>query len=383
MRPPRVPSGRALIDESSPTRADAFPATLDTVPRLIRPAPIPSRLVRAAGSVVWRFADPERVAAPGERIDPADIEVLMVHRPRYRDWSWPKGKAEANEPILAAAVREVEEETGVVAVLSAPLTTQRYRLGSGQTKEVRYWVGTPAPADPSAPGSAALRVRVPVKPAPSSEIDQTRWAAPSRADQLLTRRGDRRLLSEVVSRAEEGRLVTTAIVLARHAKATSRSTWTGDEATRPLTRVGARQAIDLVDLLSAYGVESAISSPWTRCLQTLAPWSGIGGAGVTARDELTEEAVAADPGPAIALVRSLLEGADSPTALCVHRPTIPVLLEPLRAAASSTLARSFPAQSPWLSTSELIVAHVSRAGGEPRVVSVERHGTRTKDVLGI
>ena len=91
---------------------------------------------------MWRFVDPERRGVPGQVIVPEDIEVLMVHRPRYKDWSWPKGKTEANEPIICAAIREVEEETSASVILGAPLTTQRYRLGSGQTKEVRYWVGT-------------------------------------------------------------------------------------------------------------------------------------------------------------------------------------------------------------------------------------------------
>ena len=97
------------------------------------PAPRPQRLVRSAGALVWRFTDPARVAVPGEPIDPADIEVLMVHRPRYHDWSWPKGKTENGESLVAAAVREVEEETGQIVTLGTPLTTQRYRLGGGQT----------------------------------------------------------------------------------------------------------------------------------------------------------------------------------------------------------------------------------------------------------
>ena len=151
------------------------------------PAPRPQRLVRSAGALVWRFTDPARVARPGEPIDPADIEVLMVHRPRYHDWSWPKGKAENGEPLLAAAVREVEEETGQIITLGAPLTTQRYRLGGGQTKEVHYWVGTPVPA-----GHASERLRAPVARAPRTEIDQTAWTSPERAADMLTRRGDRR-----------------------------------------------------------------------------------------------------------------------------------------------------------------------------------------------
>ena len=174
------------------------------------PAPRPQRLVRSAGALVWRFADPTRVAVPGEPIDPADIEVLMVHRPRYHDWSWPKGKAENGEPLVAAAVREVEEETGQVITLGVPLTTQRYRLGGGQTKEVHYWVGTPLPAD-----DPATRLRAPVARAPRTEIDQTTWATPEAAADMLTRRGDRRLLADIVARAREGRLATSAIIVLR------------------------------------------------------------------------------------------------------------------------------------------------------------------------
>ena len=174
------------------------------------PAPRPQRLVRSAGALVWRFADPTRVAVPGEPIDPADIEVLMVHRPRYHDWSWPKGKVENGEPLVGAAVREVEEETGQVITLGVPLTTQRYRLGGGQTKEVHYWVGTPLPAD-----DPAARLRAPVARAPRTEIDQTTWATPEAAVDMLTRRGDRRLLADLVARAREGRLATSTIIVLR------------------------------------------------------------------------------------------------------------------------------------------------------------------------
>ena len=174
------------------------------------PAPRPQRLVRSAGALVWRFTDPARVAVPGEPIDPADIEVLMVHRPRYHDWSWPKGKTENGESLVAAAVREVEEETGQIITLGAPLTTQRYRLGGGQTKEVHYWVGTPVPA-----GHASERLRAPVARAPRTEIDQTAWTSPERAADMLTRRGDRRLLADLVARAREGRLATSTIIVLR------------------------------------------------------------------------------------------------------------------------------------------------------------------------
>lgn len=353
------------------------------MPRLIRPAPIPSRLVRAAGAVVWRFTDPERTPIPGESIDPHDIEVLMVHRPRYRDWSWPKGKAERSESIVNAAVREVEEETGLVVVLGAPLTTQRYRLGSGQTKEVYYWIGTLVSSDPRSSGGAVERTRLPVHTAPTAEIDLTRWAKPSRAEQMLTRRGDRRLLSEVVTRARDGLLVTTTLAVVRHAKAMSRSSWFGGEARRPLTRLGVRQSLDLIDILSAFGIESAVSSPWTRCRQTLAPWAGLSDAPILYEDDLTEDATKANPEAASRVMSGLVAQASGPTAICVHRPTIPLLLKPLRDAAPSTLTRLFPSSSPWLGTTDLLIAHVAHTSASPSVIGIERHGTRTKEVFGV
>lgn len=277
--------------------------------------------MRSAGALVWRFADPGRAGVVGESVDPADIEVLMVHRPRYRDWSWPKGKAEPGEPIVAAAVREVEEETGVAVTLGVPLATQRYRLGSGHTKEVHYWVGAPVLA-----GSVAERLRVPVVPAPRGEIDQIRWARPDAAEAMLTRRGDRRLLSELASHACAGTLLTTAVVLVRPGSTSDCGAPGREDAARGpvaqvrantdegvrtaaadappeegavppavavvppdvggepatsdegvLSRLGVRHAFDLVELMSAFGVDRAYAARAAGARRTLAPWAAAGG----------------------------------------------------------------------------------------------------------
>lgn len=84
--------------------------------------------LQAAGALVWR----ER----GRK-----LQVLLVHRPRYNDWSWPKGKPESGEPLVATAVREVSEETGKRIVLGQPLGCVRYRVG-GRPKETHYWAAT-------------------------------------------------------------------------------------------------------------------------------------------------------------------------------------------------------------------------------------------------
>ena len=412
------------------------------------PAPRPQRLVRSAGALVWRFADPTRVARPGEPIDPADIEVLMVHRPRYHDWSWPKGKAENGEPLLAAAVREVEEETGQIITLGAPLTTQRYRLGGGQTKEVHYWVGTPLPAD-----AAAARLRAPAARAPRTEIDQTRWASPEAASDMLTRRGDRRLLADLVARASEGRLVTSTILILRpgpadtapesasasadagapapaapepatHAPATPTpaatatvpaaapkprpvpspaivasaaarraaqveraSALTTRNAQRPadppLGRFGVRQAFDLVDLLSAFGVDRAFASPSARARQALAPWAALGGGSVTLVDALGTQPEAAEQidadaraGRVRAFAAQRLREPGGTTLVSVTGAARDLIVEELRAYGANTVAGG---DLPTLKHGQILVAHVELGADGPLVVALETHGVTTKN----
>ena len=409
------------------------------------PAPRPQRLVRSAGALVWRFTDPARVAVPGEPIDPADIEVLMVHRPRYHDWSWPKGKTENGESLVAAAVREVEEETGQIITLGAPLTTQRYRLGGGQTKEVHYWVGTPVPA-----GHASERLRAPVARAPRTEIDQTAWTSPERAADMLTRRGDRRLLADIVARAREGRLVTTTLLVlhpgqgepphldeagdahasaspsassgssvssggsavpgaaaapaqprpaptpamvasaaARRAAQVEKASAKKAEAARepvdpPLSRFGVRQAFDLIDLLSSFGVARAFASPAARARQSLTPWASMGGGSVTLVDSLDLTATGSDAsidaearlGRVRAFAAERLREHASPTVLSVAGTARDAIIEEIRAYASAPVAGS---EAPCLRHGQVLVAHVEHGPDGPVVAALETHGVTTKN----
>jgi 8-oxo-dGTP pyrophosphatase MutT (NUDIX family) len=124
-------------------------------------------LVRAAGGVVTRPTDP------------SGIEVLVVHRPRYDDWSLPKGKVEPGESDQAAALREVEEETGYQCTLGDEMATVRYIDRKGRNKQVRFW---------------HMTVRHEVDWAPNDEIDDRRWISPADAATLLTYETDRDLL---------------------------------------------------------------------------------------------------------------------------------------------------------------------------------------------
>jgi len=118
-----------------------------------------SRVVRAGGGVVWRHG-------------PGGLEVLLIHRPRYGDWSFPKGKADRGETDEEAARREVEEEVGLRLVLGPELESTRYRDSKGRRKIVRYWA-----------------MELPYggeEPFAGDGVDEVRWADFDEAGQYLT-----------------------------------------------------------------------------------------------------------------------------------------------------------------------------------------------------
>ncbi|GAA2234420.1 NUDIX hydrolase [Streptomyces indiaensis] len=127
--------------------------------------------VQAAGCVLWR-----RSRVTGE------AELCLVHRPKYDDWSWPKGKLKRGEEALAGALREVAEETGCRAVPGPELSTQRYPA-NGRPKQVRYWAAEAV--------SCAF--------VPTDEVDQVVWLAPAAARDRLTQPHDRPLVDELLA----------------------------------------------------------------------------------------------------------------------------------------------------------------------------------------
>ncbi|MFE7896312.1 NUDIX hydrolase [Streptomyces sp. NPDC057424] len=126
--------------------------------------------VQAAGCVLWRRSSV--TGAP---------ELCLVHRPKYDDWSWPKGKLKRGEEALAGALREVAEETGCRAVPGPELSTQRYRA-NGRPKQVRYWAAEAV--------SCAF--------SPTDEVDRVLWLAPAAARTRLTQPHDRPLVDELL-----------------------------------------------------------------------------------------------------------------------------------------------------------------------------------------
>jgi 8-oxo-dGTP pyrophosphatase MutT (NUDIX family)/phosphohistidine phosphatase SixA len=319
------------------------------------PAPGRPRVVEAAGALVWR----ERKGV---------LQVALVHRPRYKDWSWPKGKLDPGEVAPIAAVREVAEETGRTVVLGIPLPGLRYALSDGRRKHVHYWAARLTERS----DKAVLRARPAVVRASADEIDEMRWLEVTAADRKLTRAADRAPLAALVHAHRKGRLDSRALVVARHGRAVTRSAWKGGELGRPLTPSGKQQARALVPVLAAFGVRDVVSSQWARCAQSVEPYAGAAGVPVRISRVLTEAEHGKSPARVAAEVRHLLESQRG-TVLCTHRPVLPTVLDVVGQHARRSVADDVPVEDPFLLPGEVLVAHVTDTRKGPRVIAVERH----------
>ena len=315
--------------------------TEEAAPRVDR-----AELVRAAGAVCWHRR------GAGE-----PLRVLLVHRPRYDDWSWPKGKLDGDELLPTAAVREVEEETGLSVTLGIPLPPARYRLGTTVDKHVAYWAAN-IPDD-----------GLPDAPRPH-EVDRAEWVDPDEAGRRLTRRGDRVQLQALLDADTEDMLDTFALLVVRHAHSLPRDGWDGDDAARPLSPTGDGQAEALVPLVSAWAPRRVLTSPWERCVATVRRFADTVQVPVEAQDALTEDGHRQDSGAVSALVTTLLEARQS-TVVCTHRPVLGTLLGALAGNVSPGAGDGIPRSDPFLEDGEVLVAHASARSG--RVVAIERH----------
>jgi 8-oxo-(d)GTP phosphatase len=302
----------------------------------------PERIaVHAAGALCWRSTN-------------GSLEVLIIHRPRYQDWSWPKGKLDDGETLPEAAVREVEEEVGLKVRLGLPLPAINYRVNAG-LKEVRYWAA-------QVNGAEALP--------DGDEVDRAEWVDPQKAREMLANPSDIDPLNALVHWYDHGDLPTWPIILLRHAKAKPRSTWTLAEGDRTLVASGQRQAKAVARLLNAWGPKRVLTSPWVRCVQTVKPYAKLVDPKIKQIDALTEASHKRQPKKARAVAEGVFDKR-KPVIICSHRPVLPTLLAVYAPRMSNDDAAKLPTSDPYLSPGEILIMHVS-AQDNQRIVAVEQ-----------
>ncbi|HTY29316.1 MAG TPA: bifunctional NUDIX hydrolase/histidine phosphatase family protein [Mycobacterium sp.] len=253
----------------------------------------PSRRVVAAGAVLWK---------PGA--DSTDPLIAVIHRPRYGDWSLPKGKVDPGENEPVAAVREIQEETGQRSHLGRRLGEISYSI-PGSSKVVHYWAARALGGEFT----------------PNREVDQLEWLPITEASARLTYPGDRKILDTFTEHPCD----TRTVLIVRHGTAGVKSRYRGDDRGRPLDKNGRAQAESLVGQLMAFGATDIYAADRARCTQTVEPLAQELGVAINPEPALTEEAYAADPKPARDRVLAIAARGGTPV-ICTQGKVIPYLL---------------------------------------------------------
>ena len=300
--------------------------------------------VYAAGAVLWR-------------IEKNQLKVALVHRGRYDDWSWAKGKVDPGETLPETAVREIREETGLKVKLGVPLGIQRYLLPNKNLKEVHYWAAKVS--DKALEGSNFK---------PNEEVAEVVWLTAAAASKRLSYSHDQEQLDQLVALHKKGQLDTVPLIVLRHAKATARADWKGGEATRPLLPEGVQQAEALKKLLKAYYPKRVYTSPWARCKKTVTPYTANPKVSLYSTPALTETANSREPRKTVAALYEIVASGKS-SMICTHRPVLPTVIETLETKASDTMKIKLHLAAA-LKPGSFTVIHLSQ---KHQIVDVENH----------
>jgi 8-oxo-dGTP diphosphatase len=253
-------------------------------------------LIQAAGAVLWR------------KSDISQLEIAVIHRPRYDDWSLPKVKVESGESHISAVYREIQEETGYESTFGPEIGTVVYKL-EGAPKEVRYWAA-----------AATIKTGTPNP----QEVDEVLWLAPKKAKEKLTNKDDRAIVDFFLDFGVD----TFPIILLRHAKALKRTEWDGDDGDRPLEHRGQLQAKRLLPIYLPYGISEVHTSDALRCIETIDLMARLIEKTPIFSADLSEYGYAKDKEAPLDYVQDLMDRG-APAIICSHNPIIPKLVKKL------------------------------------------------------
>ena len=252
--------------------------------------------ILAAGAVLWRKSEKKK------------IEVLIIHRPKYDDWTFPKGKAEVGEPLIACAYREVLEETNIETAFGPYLGEVEYLTNDGK-KKVSFW-------------SATVVKEKDFKP--NTEVDQLKWVEVTKVKELLTLDTDRKILEQFLQIEPD----TKPFILLRHAKAVTRDEWQGEDDDRPLDSYGQNQAKRLLAMYQVFNLEQIHSSDAVRCYDTVVAIAKGLSIKLEVTGKLSESTFKKDKEKAFDYAKDLIKLNES-VLLCSHNPILPKMLNKL------------------------------------------------------
>jgi 8-oxo-dGTP diphosphatase len=255
-----------------------------------------SATILAAGAVLWRKGEKKK------------IEVLIIHRPKYDDWTFPKGKAEIGEPLIACAYREVLEETNIETAFGPYLGEVEYLTNDGK-KKVSFW---------------SAKVIKEKEFNSNAEVDQLKWVEVTKVKELLTLDTDRKILEQFL-RIEPD---TKPLVLLRHAKAVTRDEWQGEDDDRPLDSYGQNQAKRLLAMYQVFNLEQIHSSDAVRCYDTVVAIAKGLSIKLEVTGKLSESNFKKDKEKAFDYAKDLMKLNES-VLLCSHNPILPKMLNKL------------------------------------------------------
>ena len=310
-----------------------------------------SEAVLAAGTVCWRRVE-------------NDIMVLLVHRTKQQDVSFPKGKLDLGESMPQAAVRETLEETGLAVTLGINLGTIHYALPSGGEKTVQYWAAEVT--------EAAVRVS---RFVPNREISALEWVPLARARKRLSYEPDREILDVVASLASRDALDTFHLILLRHGKAMPRSLDFPEDRLRPLADLGEEQSETLVPTLAAFGPARLYSSHAERCMRTIAPLAHTLQKTIRVSEGLSQDAWDAGHTAELRRVVGKAVRKGKSAVLCTHRPVLPDAAREI-ALATGSLPGDYLSEATQLPPGGFSVFHLSCRHPGAGILSVETYPMR-------